>query len=142
MDPPPTRSEGNLCLLGDAALPFLPHIGQVAACALKDAASLTAIFHVGTRSKDIPEKLELYEPKNFVPYPGSWVATLNQVTRTRVYRNAMTTTYFPSIFGYDESNHTTQKLRETLYKISLHHWSMPTAFGPNPMQSKTSLRST
>ncbi len=61
MDPPPTRSEGNLCLLGDAALPFLPHIGQVAACALKDAASLTAIFHVGTRSKDIPEKLELYE---------------------------------------------------------------------------------
>ena len=59
MDPPHTRHMGRLGLVGDAALPFLPHIGQGAACALEDAASIITLFGPAVEKSDVPERLEL-----------------------------------------------------------------------------------
>lgn len=146
MDPPPTRCKGNLCLLGDAALPFLPHIGQGAACALEDAASLTAIFGPGTSPEDIPEKLKLYEDcrrgraeeLHFMSRQlGRDLEPGNDDAHTN--RNAIATKYFPVIFSYDEFDHTTQKLREKIQDENSPRWSMPSAFGPKAVQDKTIL---
>jgi hypothetical protein len=49
-----------VCLLGDAAHPFLPHQGQGGAQAIEDAAALGALFPLGTRLSDIPDRLNLY----------------------------------------------------------------------------------
>jgi 2-polyprenyl-6-methoxyphenol hydroxylase-like FAD-dependent oxidoreductase len=57
----PHWTKGKLALLGDAAHPFLPHQGQGGGVAIEDAASLGAIFPLGTLVGEIPERLELYE---------------------------------------------------------------------------------
>ena len=144
MDPPPMRHAGSLCLLGDAALPFLPHIGQGAACALEDAASIAAVFPPGTNQKEIPERLKLYEEcrKGRAEEIHSFSRLLGHDLElgdedARVNRDLTAVKYFPYIFGYDEHDHTTQKFREYIYKKTLPHWSMPTSFGPMPGPRQT-----
>lgn len=144
MDPPPTRLAGKLCLLGDAALPFLPHIGQGAACAIEDAASLAAVLLPGTRSADVPEMLQLYEDcrKGRAEKLHAYSRMLGQDLEpgnedARINRDRMAVEFFPYIFSYDEHDHTTQKLRELMYKKSSPRWSMPTVFGPMPGPRQT-----
>ncbi|KAI9874186.1 MAG: hypothetical protein M1830_010092 [Pleopsidium flavum] len=144
MDPPPTRLAGKLCLLGDAALPFLPHIGQGAACAIEDAASLAAILLPGTSCADIPEMLQFYEEcrKDRAEKIHSFSRLLGHDLEpgnedARINRARMTVEFFPYIFTYDEHNHTTQKFRQLMYEKSSPHWSMPTAFGPMPGPRQT-----
>ena len=119
MDPPPARSSGRLGLLGDAALPFLPHIGQGAACALEDAASLSALFPLGTNTQDIPLRLKLYEKirkdrseeiHSFSRLLGLDLELGNE--DARVNRRLTATKYFPYIFGHDEYENSLQKLHE------------------------------
>ena len=58
---PLTRwTQGRLCLLGDAAHPMLPHMGQGANQAIEDAMALATLLR-GVCSADVPEALTRYE---------------------------------------------------------------------------------
>src|SRR5258705_2242613 len=58
---PLTRgTQGRLCLLGDAAHPMLPHMGQGANQAFEDAMALATLLR-GVSAADVPEALTRYE---------------------------------------------------------------------------------
>jgi salicylate hydroxylase len=58
---PLTRwTQGRLCLLGDAAHPMLPHMGQGANQAIEDAMALATLLR-GASAADVPETLTRYE---------------------------------------------------------------------------------
>jgi salicylate hydroxylase len=57
-DPQPRWSVGRITLLGDACHPMYPFMGQGAAQAIEDGASLTAWLRVGD---DVPDSLQRYE---------------------------------------------------------------------------------
>jgi len=139
MDPPPIRQKGKLGLVGDAALPFLPHIGQGAACALEDAASITTLFGYGVRESDVPERLKLYEEcrKSRAEELHSFSRLLGRDLEAgnedaKLNRELMAKKFFPYIFGHDEFDHSAQKLREHEYGKAPAFWSMPISFGPMP----------
>ncbi|OQD62176.1 hypothetical protein PENPOL_c013G08246 [Penicillium polonicum] len=57
----PTWTKGHAALLGDAAHPFQPFMGQGAAMAIEDAASIATLLPLGTAPDNIPSRLEMYE---------------------------------------------------------------------------------
>ena len=61
MDKMPSFINGKLALLGDAAHPFLPDLGQGGAQAIEDAVSLAAVLPLGTTPDEIPDRLSVYE---------------------------------------------------------------------------------
>ncbi|KAI4185538.1 MAG: hypothetical protein LQ346_005876 [Caloplaca aetnensis] len=117
MDPPSQRCHGTLALLGDAALPFLPHIGQGAACAIEDAACISAIFPLGTDPQDVPARLRLYEEiregrsTKIHAFSRSLGRDLEPGNEdARLNRALMAKEYFPYIFGHDEFVHSSKRL--------------------------------
>lgn len=144
MDPPTTRLAGRLCLLGDAALPFLPNLGLGAACAIEDAACLAAILPPGTTCADVPERFQLYEECRMA-YAGK----VHHISRrfgedldaqdkdARMKRDLLLVEFYPQVLSHDEHDRTTQKLREFLYRKHPPRWSMPIAFGPMPGPRQT-----
>ncbi|KAI1816092.1 FAD/NAD(P)-binding domain-containing protein [Poronia punctata] len=65
-DPPPTFVKGKLVLIGDAAHPTLPLLGQGGAQAIEDAGTLGALFTSGTTAEDVEELLEIYNQVRYV----------------------------------------------------------------------------
>ena len=59
--PLPRWSTGRLTLLGDAAHPMLPHLGQGVNQALEDAVALAALLGASTSSAGVPQALASYE---------------------------------------------------------------------------------
>jgi salicylate hydroxylase len=59
--PLPRWSSGRLTLLGDAAHPMLPHLGQGANQALEDAVALATLLGASTSPADVPRALAAYE---------------------------------------------------------------------------------
>ncbi|MBO0825491.1 MAG: FAD-dependent monooxygenase [Actinobacteria bacterium] len=59
--PLPRWSDGRLTLLGDAAHPMLPHLGQGVNQALEDAVTLATLLGVWADSADVPRALAAYE---------------------------------------------------------------------------------
>lgn len=59
-EPLPRWSEGGVVLLGDAAHPMMPHMGQGAAMAIEDVAVLTRCLEEA-RGEDLPEALRRFE---------------------------------------------------------------------------------
>ncbi|KAH7018631.1 hypothetical protein B0J12DRAFT_746740 [Macrophomina phaseolina] len=57
----PTWVSGKTVLLGDAAHPFLPYMGQGAAQAVEDAAALGACFPTGSAPDEVHQRLLLWE---------------------------------------------------------------------------------
>ncbi|KAL1616988.1 hypothetical protein SLS56_011176 [Neofusicoccum ribis] len=57
----PSWINGRAALLGDAAHPFLPYMGQGAAQAVEDGCALGVVLPAGTTSQDIPQRLRLYQ---------------------------------------------------------------------------------
>ncbi|POS81106.1 salicylate hydroxylase [Diaporthe helianthi] len=57
----PKLVRGKAHLIGDAAHPFLPHMGQGAAQAVEDACALGAILPLGTTPDEIPSRLGLWQ---------------------------------------------------------------------------------
>src|SRR5205823_9917590 len=60
-EPLPMWTSKRLTLLGDAAHPMLPHLGQGANQALEDAVTLATLLGAGTSSADVPRALAAYE---------------------------------------------------------------------------------
>ncbi|ORY71376.1 salicylate hydroxylase [Pseudomassariella vexata] len=58
--PLPTWRKGKLLVVGDAAHPMLPHQGQGGAQGIEDGVAM-GILMVGAESKDVPQRLELFE---------------------------------------------------------------------------------
>lgn len=61
MDKMPSFVREKLALIGDAAHPFLPDLGQGGAQAIEDAVSLAAVLPLGTMAEALPERLTIYE---------------------------------------------------------------------------------
>ncbi|KAI5201041.1 FAD/NAD(P)-binding domain-containing protein [Aureobasidium subglaciale] len=57
----PKWCEGNSAIIGDAAHPFQPYMGQGGAMAIEDAVSVAVLLPLGTSKQQIPERLRLYE---------------------------------------------------------------------------------
>ncbi|KAJ5197617.1 hypothetical protein N7449_008096 [Penicillium cf. viridicatum] len=57
----PTWTHGHAAVLGDAAHPFQPFMGQGGAMAIEDAISIAILLPRGTASKNIPAQLEMYQ---------------------------------------------------------------------------------
>ncbi len=65
METLPTFVNDRLALIGDAAHPFTPHLAQGGAMAIEDAFSLSVMLPAGTTSKEIPERLKLYNKARY-----------------------------------------------------------------------------
>ncbi|OJD29375.1 salicylate hydroxylase [Diplodia corticola] len=74
----PTFIRGRAVLLGDAAHPFLPYMGQGAAQAVEDAAALGACLPAGTPAEEVPQRLRVWEQCR--KERADWV---QEVTRVR-----------------------------------------------------------
>ncbi|KAL4805176.1 hypothetical protein BDV18DRAFT_25535 [Aspergillus unguis] len=61
MESLPTYVHKHAALIGDAAHPFQPYMGQGGAMAIEDAVSLAVLLPMGTTADDIPHRLQLYE---------------------------------------------------------------------------------
>ncbi|KAG9925081.1 FAD/NAD(P)-binding domain-containing protein, partial [Aureobasidium melanogenum] len=57
----PKWCEGSTAIIGDAAHPFQPYMGQGGAMAIEDAVSVAVLLPLGTSKQQIPERLRLYE---------------------------------------------------------------------------------
>ncbi|KAI0149061.1 hypothetical protein BJ166DRAFT_55910 [Pestalotiopsis sp. NC0098] len=57
----PTWHKDSLVLIGDAAHPFLPFMGQGGAMAIEDAAALGALLPLGTTPAQVSARLSLWE---------------------------------------------------------------------------------
>ena len=58
--PLPYWSAGRITLLGDAAHPMVPHLGQGAAQAIEDGFTLAVLLE-GAKRQDVPKRLRAYE---------------------------------------------------------------------------------
>ncbi|KKY15342.1 putative monooxygenase fad-binding protein [Diplodia seriata] len=74
----PTFVKDRAVLIGDAAHPFLPYMGQGAAQAVEDAAALGACLPTGTPAADVPRRLRVWEQCR--KERADWV---QEVTRVR-----------------------------------------------------------
>ncbi|KAF9894800.1 hypothetical protein FE257_004421 [Aspergillus nanangensis] len=61
MKPLATWVNGHCAVLGDAAHPFQPYMGQGGAMAIEDAVSLATLLPMGSRKEDLPHRLKIYE---------------------------------------------------------------------------------
>ncbi|OHF00082.1 FAD binding domain-containing protein [Colletotrichum orchidophilum] len=57
----PIWAKNSVALLGDAAHPFTPFLAQGAASAMEDAVSLAVMLPLGTKTGQVPGRLQLYE---------------------------------------------------------------------------------
>ncbi|QKD58183.2 uncharacterized protein FOBCDRAFT_242480 [Fusarium oxysporum Fo47] len=135
MDRISTWHKDRLVLLGDAAHPFLPHQGQGGGIAIEDAASLVALFPLGTTANDVPSRLALYEKirderahtvQTFTRQAGE---DLNEEKRAQfnIFK------FLNYNFGHDEWHNTEKALRDYLWSQNKNlHWKSPVSFGPMP----------
>ncbi|CAG8040348.1 unnamed protein product [Penicillium salamii] len=57
----PTWTHQHAALVGDAAHPFQPYMGQGGAMAIEDAVSIATLIPLGTSCDEIPARLDIYQ---------------------------------------------------------------------------------
>ncbi|EKG16284.1 Monooxygenase FAD-binding protein [Macrophomina phaseolina MS6] len=110
-------TRGRAVLLGDAAHPFLPYMGQGAAMAIEDAACISALLQEGTTATAIPRLLELFQN-----YRKERVDRIAEFTRRRGRNFSGAEGPYPSpeeiaqivqyCNNHDEWDNTTSKFKE------------------------------
>ncbi|KAF2132052.1 FAD/NAD(P)-binding domain-containing protein [Dothidotthia symphoricarpi CBS 119687] len=133
MEKLPTWTEQKLVLIGDAAHPFTPHLGQGAAQAIEDAISLAVMLPRNTPLDSIPARLKLYEKCRYER--ASRVQEVSRILgEDRDGPPPINAAQFSDYnFGHDEWDHSTQILREWEWENKKNlWWRMPTSFGPMP----------
>ncbi|KAH8594828.1 hypothetical protein B0O99DRAFT_512843 [Bisporella sp. PMI_857] len=126
---------GKACLLGDAAHAFLPHQGQGGAQAIEDSAALGALFPLGTRASDIPQRLQLYVQARY-----NRATLVQDFTRQAAFKTSrgnhggqvIDPMQFTEInFTHDAYDHAKGILLRDLARASSYR-RMPLSFGPSP----------
>lgn len=145
----------HLALIGDAAHPFTPFIGQGGAMAIEDAAAITVMLSKGVKVTEVPERLKLYDQARLKRAtliqgysriaggdgvkPGEEKAAKMRGEWTR--QIVMTLSIDPcsgrehSLYalGHDETHASQQLLRQFMWrKATGARWRQPVAFGPFP----------
>ena len=65
METLPKFNSGRLALVGDAAHPFLPHLGQGAAMAMEDGLSVGIMLSQNAKKDEVPQRLALYNEARY-----------------------------------------------------------------------------
>jgi len=138
MNPLQSWTQGRLCLLGDAAHPFLPYNGQGAACAIEDAGSLGVMLCQGVTAEQVTERIKLYEHARMKR--AHQLQEFSRVAGRDLTPDAMDSAgkvmarLAAFAYGHDEYHNSTQVLREHLQKSATEplHWRSPIGFGPAP----------
>ncbi|KAJ5340090.1 hypothetical protein N7452_006818 [Penicillium brevicompactum] len=76
----PTWTRGHAAVIGDAAHPFQPFMGQGAAMAIEDAVSIATLLPCGTPNETVPTRLQMYETSRRPRYSTS----LERMQQTRM----------------------------------------------------------
>ena len=108
----PSWTSERLVLIGDAAHPFLPHMGQGGACAIEDAIALSVMLPGDTKPGQIEERLKLYEKARITR-----ASTLQQDTRNagrdlKGEEKHVTPERLIYCFSHDEYEHSQQLFKE------------------------------
>jgi len=123
-----------LALLGDAAHPFLPHLGQGGAVAMEDAAAIGVVLEYGVTPDQVQERLkyqDIRKPRADKLQEHTRLAGEDLIPGQPPKLDQRRATTFN--FGHDEYDNSTQKLREWKWsKQPASYWGMPVAFGPIP----------
>ena len=127
-------------MLGDAAHPFLPHLGQGGAVAIEDAAALSVVLERSVTPDQVQERLKLYQdirkPRADTLQEHTRLAGEDLLPGQPPRQNQQKATVFN--FGHDEYDNASQKLREWKWaKQPASCWKMPVAFGPMPGPRQT-----
>ncbi|PYI05107.1 FAD/NAD(P)-binding domain-containing protein [Aspergillus sclerotiicarbonarius CBS 121057] len=131
-----TWVNGNSCLIGDAAHPFLPHQGQGGAQAIEDGVALGALLPLGTTREEIPERLQLYMQCRYkratMVQNFSRQAAFKISAKDTVGGTSTDPLEFMRInFGHDAHDFATNMLRKHLANRTPNPSTLTTAFGPS-----------
>ncbi|KAF2083822.1 FAD-binding domain-containing protein [Saccharata proteae CBS 121410] len=132
MDPLPTWVSGRLCLLGDAAHPFLPHQGQGAGQAIEDAAALAVVLPLGTTAEEVAERLQLYQECRYER--ATKIQDFSRLAGSVSPEEGLDVIEHTDYnFGHDEWDSATDRFRRWKWaKRPDMYWRQPIAFGPMP----------
>lgn len=61
MEELPNWHHERLAVIGDAAHPFMPYLGQGASIAIEDAVAISVVLEPGVPKEEVPERLKLYQ---------------------------------------------------------------------------------
>ncbi|KAL4914675.1 hypothetical protein BDW62DRAFT_204430 [Aspergillus aurantiobrunneus] len=126
MEALPRYVNAHAALIGDAAHPFQPYLGQGGAMAIEDAVSLAILLPLGTAVQDIPHRLKLYEtsrrPRVELTLHYTALNARNEDEQSTDTETAAEMAKIMGIIGsYNEVAHSTAVLHEALSESGPRH---------------------
>ncbi|KAJ5342927.1 hypothetical protein N7541_012051 [Penicillium brevicompactum] len=106
----PTWTRGHAAVIGDAAHPFQPFMGQGAAMAIEDAVSIATLLPCGTPNETVPIRLQMYETSRrprvdlVLHFTRANAANENDPSRPRISAAEMVK-FMGICFSYNEIEH-------------------------------------
>ncbi|KAH7121394.1 hypothetical protein EDB81DRAFT_732082, partial [Dactylonectria macrodidyma] len=138
MQPMPCYNFEKLAIIGDAAHPFLPHLGQGGAQAIEDAVAIAAVLPLGTAPSEVPDRLKLYNECRYERAQGIQLDSrvLGWTKEERAAKGIPELSpgvYNTRSFGHDAWDHATTMLQKHLQaRDPESRFRSPTAFGSVP----------